>query len=168
VVAVLVATVAVAVFLFLRMRSGSFATPSVPNLIDTLPHGVRHITLFANRGDLTLVEDYTPLMRTEDVNILRPEAVYVHALDSVVNYIKKHGKQPVCLYAVFDLGQIFDYALQGAVGGFTQARVHVVVVYFDVPSQQFKVFFDSEKGESFAMKQFEQAVSGGATPLTTW
>jgi len=163
----LVVIVVVVIFLFLR-KTGSHTTQPAPSLLDTLPQGIRHLTLFSNRGDLTLVEDCAPLMRYEDASILRPEAVFVYALDSTVSFIKKYGRQPICLYAAFNLGQIFDYALQGAVGGFTQAKVHVVVVYFDVPTQQFKVFFDSEADESFAIKQFEQAASAGRTPLTTW
>ncbi len=165
---IVVVVVVLAVFLYLRMRSGSHATQPAPSLLDTLPQGIRHVTLFSNRGDMTLVDNCEPLMRYEDVNVLRPEQAYIHALNAAVDYSHKHGSRPVCLYATFNLGPIVDYTLLGAVGGFTQTKLHLVVVHFDVPTQQFKVFLDSEEDESFALKQFEQAASGGRTPLTTW
>ncbi len=167
VVTSLVVVAVVTVFLFLK-KTGSHATQPAPSLLDILPQGMRHLTLFSNRGDLTLVENCTPLMRYEDINILRPEQAYIHALGAAVDYVNKHGSRPICLYASFNLGSVVDYALEGAVGGFTQTEARLVVVHFDVPTQQFKVFFDSEADESFALKQFEQAASAGRTPLTTW
>lgn len=69
VVTSLVVVAVVTVFLFLK-KTGSHATQPAPSLLDILPQGMRHLTLFSNRGDLTLVENCTPLMRYEDINIL--------------------------------------------------------------------------------------------------
>ena len=163
---VIVAGIILAVWSTTRLRPASQPKPSI---LDLIPPGTRHLTLFDNMGDLTLTDKHQPLLDYSEVVVVRPEQANVKGLAAAIEFIRKTGNNPVCIYGYhFDHNPLFDYALQGIVGGFHQTGTRTLVVVFNVDRQEFELLYDSSRDTSFALVQFDRIVRGANRPATLW
>ncbi len=165
-VAAVAAGIILIVWLATRSRPASEPKPSI---LDQIPPGTRHLTLFRNMGDLTLTDKHQPLMDYGEVVVMRPEQANIKGLEAAIEFVRKTGNNPVCVYGYhFDHNPLFDYALQGIIGGFRQTGTRALVVIFNVDRQEFELFYDSSRDSSFALVQFDRIVNTPSHSAALW